>query len=73
MYSAETLVRLTHFEIDAIKQSAIEVFGASVQVILFGSRVEPLKKVEISIYIFKLTQTKVFYRKLNSCLRLRKK
>jgi hypothetical protein len=55
MYSAETLVRLTQFEIDAIKQSAIEVFGPSVQVILFGSRVEALKKVEILIYIFKLT------------------
>jgi hypothetical protein len=73
MYSAETLVRLTQFEIDAIKQSAIEVFGTSVQVILFGSRIEPLKKVEILIYILKLTQTKVFYRKSNSCLRLSKK
>jgi hypothetical protein len=55
MYSTETLVRFTQFEIDAIKQSAIEVFGPSVQVILFGSRVEALKKVEILIYIFKLT------------------
>lgn len=52
MSSAETLVRLTQFEIDAIKQSAIDVFGPSVQVILFGSRIERLKKGgDIDLYI----------------------
>lgn len=52
MSSAETLLRLTRFEIDVIKQSAIEVFGSSVQVILFGSRVESFKKGgDINLYI----------------------
>jgi hypothetical protein len=52
MSSPETLIRLTHFEIDAIKQSAIDVFGPGVQIILFGSRIEPLKKGgDIDLYI----------------------
>lgn len=52
MPSAETLVRLTQFEIASIKQSALDVFEPSGQVILFGSRVEPLKKSgDIDLYI----------------------
>ena len=45
-------MRLTEFEIDAIKQSAREIFGSDVQVFLFGSRVDDLKKGgDIDLYI----------------------
>lgn len=45
-------VRLTEYEINAIKQSAYEVFGAGVQVFLFGSRVDDLKRGgDIDLYI----------------------
>lgn len=45
-------MRLTEFEINAIKQTAREVFGANVQVYLFGSRVDDAKKGgDIDLYI----------------------
>ena len=37
-------MRLTNVEINSIKQSAIDIFGADVQVFLFGSRVDDTKK-----------------------------
>ena len=37
-------MRLTEFEINAIKQCALEIFGDNVQVFLFGSRVDDSKK-----------------------------
>ncbi len=37
-------MRLTAFEINAIKQSAQEVFGSTVDVFLFGSRMDDEKK-----------------------------
>ena len=40
-------MRLTVFEINAIKQSAREVFGSKVDVFLFGSRVDDKKKAAI--------------------------
>jgi hypothetical protein len=73
MSSAETLVRLTQFEIDAIKQSAIEVFGSSVQVILFGSRVEALKKGgDIDLYI-QTDSDKSFLQKIKFLLAVEQK
>ena len=45
-------MRLTAFEVNAIKQSAQEVFGSKVEVFLFGSRVEDEKKGgDIDLYI----------------------
>jgi predicted nucleotidyltransferase len=45
-------MRLTAFEVNAIKQSAQEVFGSNVQVFLFGSRVDDAKKGgDIDLYI----------------------
>ncbi len=37
-------MRLTNFEIQAINQSAQEIFGANSRVFLFGSRIDDLKK-----------------------------
>jgi len=45
-------MRLTEFEINAIKQCALEIFGGNVQVFLFGSRVDNTKKGgDIDLYI----------------------
>lgn len=45
-------MRLTEFEINAIKQAAQEIFGSKVQVFLFGSRVDDAKKGgDIDLYI----------------------
>lgn len=45
-------MRLTAFEIIAIKQAAQEVFGEAVAVVLFGSRVDDSKKGgDIDLYI----------------------
>lgn len=45
-------MRLTEFEINAIKQAAQEIFGPNAQVFLFGSRVDDAKKGgDIDLYI----------------------
>lgn len=45
-------MRLTDFEVSAIKKSAREIFGSGVEVILFGSRVDDNKKGgDIDLYI----------------------
>ena len=49
-------MRLTAFEVNAIKQSAREIFGSTAEVLLFGSRVDDTKKGgDIDLYI--TTQT----------------
>lgn len=45
-------MRLTEFEINAIKQTAQEIFGPNAQVFLFGSRVDDAKRGgDIDLYI----------------------
>jgi len=45
-------MRLTEFEINAIKHCALKIFGENVQVFLFGSRVDNTKKGgDIDLYI----------------------
>ncbi|MBL6986258.1 MAG: nucleotidyltransferase domain-containing protein [Methylobacter sp.] len=45
-------MRLTTFEVNAIKEAAQEVFGSTVEVFLFGSRVDDEKKGgDIDLYI----------------------
>jgi predicted nucleotidyltransferase len=45
-------VRLTTFEVTAIKQAAQDVFGTAAEVYLFGSRVDDEKKGgDIDLYI----------------------
>jgi predicted nucleotidyltransferase len=45
-------MRLTAFEVNAIKQTAQEIFGSKAVVLLFGSRVDDTKKGgDIDLYI----------------------
>jgi predicted nucleotidyltransferase len=45
-------MRLTEFEVKAIKESAQEIFGSGVEVFLFGSRVDDKRKGgDIDLYI----------------------
>lgn len=45
-------MRLTAFEVNAIKQSAQEIFGPGVEVFLFGSRADDKKRGgDIDLYI----------------------
>lgn len=45
-------MRLTAFEVNAIKQTAQEIFGSKAEVLLFGSRVDDTKKGgDIDLYI----------------------
>lgn len=66
-------MRLTAFEVSAIKQSALEVFGSTVQVFLFGSRVEDEKRGgDIDLYI-KTDNSSDFVHKIKFLIALEEK
>ena len=52
MKTSRKPVRLSDFEIKAIKETAEEVFGKGTRVFLFGSRADPMKRGgDIDLYI----------------------
>ena len=58
-------VRLSDWQIDAIKRSAEEAFGEGTKVILFGSRVYPEKRGgDIDLYIIPAQRDGLFQREL---------
>ena len=59
-------MRLTPFEITAIKQSANTIFGDAAKVYLFGSRVDDSKKAATSIYTLRLKIKIICTRKKSS-------
>jgi predicted nucleotidyltransferase len=66
-------MRLTEFEVQAIKQSAREVFGAGVGVALFGSRVDDAQRGgDIDLYIKTATGNNLAH-KINFLISLEQK
>ena len=58
-------IRLSDWQVDAIKRSAEESFGEGTKVILFGSRVYPEKRGgDIDLYIIPAQRDKLFQREL---------
>ena len=58
-------VRLSDYEISAIKETAEEVFGKGTKVFLFGSRVDPTKRGgDIDLYIIPRKRDNLFDREL---------
>jgi predicted nucleotidyltransferase len=58
-------VRLKEYEINAIKETAKEVFGEKTRVILFGSRVDLTKRGgDIDLYIIPEKKDNLFEREL---------
>ncbi|WP_457636433.1 nucleotidyltransferase domain-containing protein [Persephonella sp.] len=66
-------IRLTEYELKAIKETAREVFGNEAKVWLFGSRVNPeLKGGDIDIYVEipDYKETDVFKKKIKFLIKL---
>ncbi len=58
-------IRLSDWQVDAIKKSAQEAFGEGTKVILFGSRVYPEKRGgDIDLYIIPAQRDGLFQREL---------
>ncbi|MCX7100560.1 MAG: nucleotidyltransferase domain-containing protein [Methylobacter sp.] len=56
-------MRLTAYEVNAIKESAQEAFGPAVEVFLFGSRVDDEKKGgDIDLYIKAKTGNDIYHK-----------
>ncbi len=67
-------IRLSEYEIKAIKDTAEEVFGEGTKVILFGSRTDPSKKGgDIDLYIVPASKDNLFDKELKFLARLKLK
>ncbi|WP_029522913.1 nucleotidyltransferase domain-containing protein [Persephonella sp. KM09-Lau-8] len=69
-------IRLTEYELKAIKETAKEVFGNKAKVWLFGSRVNPNAKggdIDIYIEIPNYEETDVFSKKVKFLVQLEDK
>ena len=67
-------VRLSDYEIKAIKETAEEVFGKGTEVFLFGSRTDPQKKGgDIDLYIIPKSKEDLFNKQVRFLARLKLK
>lgn len=66
-------MRLSQFEIDAIKITTKNIFGENSQVLLFGSRVDETKRGgDIDLYIISLLKDNFFQHKIKFLVELEK-
>ncbi len=67
-------VRLSDYEIKAIKETAKEVFGKDTKVFLFGSRTDPHKRGgDIDLYIIPEDKKNIFDKKIDFLVKLKLK
>ena len=67
-------MRLTEYEIKAIKEASVKVFGERSNTYIFGSRVDDAKKgVDIDIFIESDENMNIFEKKLKFLVELEKK
>ncbi len=67
-------VRLSEFEINAIKSTAYEIFGKNSKIILFGSRANPNKKGgDIDLLIIPEKKDNLFEKKIKFLARTKMK
>ena len=72
MNTSRKPIRLTDYEIKAIKETAEEVFGKGTRVFLFGSRADPMKRGgDIDLYIIPADRKNLLDRQIKFLARLK--